>query len=250
MNFVCDSSTLIALAETGTLDALAFLKQKAGARFFVPPAVVFETIQRPEEIAQYAFSAFKIERALQEGVLERTPSKRAPPKTGQVLEHANNVFSVNGRPLKILHAGEAEALAAYDEMQARAILVDEKTTRLFIEDSALLRQSLEREYRGKVKVNADASERLQKLLKGMNCVRSTEVLAIAFEKGFFQAYAKNEEKAFHAALFAVKKAGCSITTHELLEYQEVKKATVETTSGKAANENWLAPVREANAPKP
>ncbi len=223
MNFVCDSSTLIALSETGTLDALAFLKQKVGARFFVPPAVIFESIQRPEDITAFAFSAFKIERALEEGTLERTPSKRAPSRTKDVLRHSNNVFSVNRQPLKILHVGEAEALAAYDEMQARAILVDEKTTRLFIEDPALLQQSLEQEYRGKVKHNADASNELKKMLQGMNCVRSTEILAMAFEKGYFGGFGKNEEKAFHASLYAVRKAGCSITTHELLEYQEMHK---------------------------
>lgn len=223
MNFVCDSSTLIALAETGTLDALSFLKEKAGARFFVPPAVVFETVQRPEDITAFAFSAFKIERALQEGTLERTPSKRAPPKTKDILRHANNVFSVNGQALKVLHAGEAEALAAYEEMQSRAILVDEKTTRLFIEDPALLQQSLEQEYRGRVKRNDDALNSLKKMLNGMNCVRSTEILAVAFEKGYFGGFGRNEEKAFHAALYAVRKAGCSITTHELLEYQELRK---------------------------
>lgn len=224
MNFICDSSTLIALSETGTLDALAFLKQKVGARFFVTPAVIFETIQRPEDITAFAFSAFKIERALEEGTLEHTPGKRTPTKTKDVLRHSNNVFSVNGQPLKILHTGEAEALAAYDEMQARAILVDEKTTRLFIEDPALLQQSLEQEYRGRVKRNADASSELKKILQGMNCIRSTEILAMAFEKGYFESFGKNEEKAFHASLYAVRKAGCSITTHELLEYQELHKA--------------------------
>jgi hypothetical protein len=223
MNFVCDSSTLIALAETGTLDALAFLKAKAGARFFVPPAVIFETIQRPEDITAFAFSAFKIERALEEGTLERTPGRRAPVRTKDVLRHSNNVFSVNRQPLKILHVGEAEALAAYGEMQAQAILVDEKTTRLFIEDPALLQQSLEHEYRGNVKRNADALDSLKKLLSGMNCIRSAEILAIAFEKGYFEPFGRNEEKAFHSALFAVRKAGCSITTHELLEYQELHK---------------------------
>jgi len=223
MNFICDSSTLISLAETGTLDALAFLKQNAGARFFVPPAVIFESIQRPEEITAFAFSAFKIEKALDQGTLERLPSKRAPAKTKDILRHSNNVFSVNRQPLKIIQTGEAEALAAYEEMQAKAILVDEKTTRLFIEDPALLQQSLEQEYRGNVKRNDDALNSLKKLLNGMNCIRSTEILAIAFEKGYFEGFKKNEEKAFHAALYAVRKAGCSITTHELLEYQELRK---------------------------
>lgn len=224
MNFVCDSSTLIALAETGTLDALAHLKKKTGARFFVPPAVVFESIEHPEQIQRFAFSAFRIEKALTDGWIERTPGKVAPSKTRDILQSANNVFSVNGQSLKVLHQGEAEALAAYREMQANAILVDEKTTRLFIEDTAILQQSLEQEYRGSVKVNAKALESLRRLLEGFNAVRSTEILAIAYEKGYFDGYGKNADAAFHAALFAVRNAGCSITTHELLEYQELHKS--------------------------
>lgn len=221
MNIVCDSSTLIALSETGTLDALAFLKQKTGARFLVPPAVVFETMEHPEQIQRFAFSAFKIEKALKDGWIEKT--SRTPPKTKELLQQANSVFSVNGQSLKVLHQGEAEALAAYAETQAKAILVDEKTTRLFIEDTDILKESLEQEYHGKVKVNQKALENLNRLVQNMNAVRSTEILAIAFEKGFFDGYGKNAENAFHASLYSLRNAGCSITTHELLEYQETGK---------------------------
>ncbi len=223
MNFVCDSSTLIALSETGTLDALAFLKQEAGARFFITPAVAFETMEHPEQIQRFAFSAFKIEKALKDGWIEPTLPKATPSKTREILQYANSVFSVNGQSLKVLHAGEAEALAAYKEMQAKGILVDEKTTRLFIEDAGILRQSLEQEYRGSVKVNQKALDSLKRLLQGMNAIRSTEILAVAFEKGYFDGYGKNADAAFHSALFAVRNAGCSITTHELLEYQELHK---------------------------
>ncbi len=223
MNFVADSSTLIALAETGTLDALLFLKKQAGARFFIPPAVAFETMEHPEQIQRFAFSAFKIEKALKDGWLEKTPTKTAPSKTREILQSANSVFSVNGQSLKVLHAGEAEALAAYKEMQAIGILVDEKTTRLFIENPGILKQSLEQEYRGSVKVNQKALDELNRQLQGMAAVRSTEILAVAFEKGFFDGYGKNADAAFHAALYAVRNAGCSITTHELLEYQELHK---------------------------
>ena len=223
MNFVADSSTLIALAETGTLDALAFLKKQNGARFFVPPAVVFESIEHPEQIQRFAFSAFRIEKALKDGWIERTPSRTAPSKTQEILQYANAVFSVNGQNLKVLHQGEAEALAAYKEMQSNAILVDEKTTRLFIEDAGLLQQSLEQEYRGRIKINQKALDALKRMLQGMNAIRSTEILAIAFEHGYFDGFGPNADAAFHSALYAVRNAGCSITTHELLEYQELRK---------------------------
>ncbi|MBI5225900.1 hypothetical protein HY994_01515 [Candidatus Micrarchaeota archaeon] len=231
MNFLCDSSTLIALAETGTLDVLAFLKEKAKARFFIPPAVIYETMEHPEQIQRFAFSAFKIDKALQDGILERIPSKRPPTKTSEILQYANSVFSVNGQALKVLQQGEAEALAAYDEMQAKGILVDEKTTRLFIEDAGILRQSLEYEYRGKVKVNQSALDNLKKRLQGIVAIRSTEILAIAYELGFFDSYGAKSDPAFHAALYAVRNAGCSITTRELLEYQELHKPETKQNNG-------------------
>ncbi len=223
MNFICDSSTLIALAETCTLPALYHLKQSAGARFLVPPAVGYETMQHPEHIKRFAFSAFKIEKVKDDGVLEMTEPKNLGQRTRDIMQRANSVFSVNGQALKVLHAGEAECLAVYLENKAKAVLVDEKTTRLLIEDPLLLRDSLQQEYHGRAKMNDSALDALKAATKGMVAVRSTEILAMAYEDGFFKGYGKNEVEAFHASLYALRNAGCSITTKELLEYQQIQK---------------------------
>ncbi|MBI4361398.1 hypothetical protein HY572_06545 [Candidatus Micrarchaeota archaeon] len=224
MNFVCDSSTLISLGETCTLGALTFLKEKTGARFLVPPAVVFESMQHPEQIKRYAFSGYKIQHQLEAGVLEATPpTKNLEQNAREILGQANRVFSVNKKPLKVLQIGEAECLAAYNAEAAKGVLVDEKTTRLFIEDPTLLKESLSAEYHRPVEVNRDAWEAVRKFTGGMVAVRSTEILAMAYEYGFFDGYQQNAANAFHSALYALRNAGCSITSHELLEYQRVQK---------------------------
>ena len=74
----------------------------------------------------------------------------------------------------------------------------------------------------------------------MVAVRSTEILAVAFEKGYFDGYRNRADEAFHAALYAVRNAGCSITTHELLEYQEVHKP------GTAERANAPSPVSRSS----
>ncbi len=218
MNVVCDASTLISLGETCTLNALRFLKSKSKTRFFVPPAVVYEAIQHPEHIRKYAFSGYKVQSFLDSGILEAVDDRNLASKTQEILKQSNNVFSVNGRPLKIIHAGEAECLAAYRDLDAKAVLVDEKTTRLFIEDPKLLKDSLQKEYRANVKVNQKALSALADLLDGITALRSTEVLAVAVEKGYFAGFGKNAVPAFQAALYALRNAGCSITTAELEEY--------------------------------
>lgn len=224
MKFVCDSSTLISLGETCTLGTLSFLKERTGAEFLVPPGVVYESMRHPEQIKKYAFSGYKIQHQLENGVLKAVAPKGLEQATQAILRESNRVFSVNKRPLKVLHLGEAECLAAYAAEGAKGVLVDEKTTRLLIEDPTLLKESLSAEYRRTVDVNRDAWQAVQKWTDGMVAVRSTEILAMAFEHGFFDGYNDNAAKVFHSALYALRSAGCSITSHELLEYQRIQKA--------------------------
>ncbi len=219
MNFICDSSSLISLVETCNLDSLSFMKRKKKASFLVPPAVVYEIIENPLHIHRYAFAALRLKRALHEGMLEPFDAPGLAQKTREILQHANNIFSVNGTPLKILHPGEAECLAGYLDSQAKGIVVDEKTTRLLIESPQLLWDSLKTEFGNGVRISEASLNKLKDKLRGFSALRSTEIIAIAYENGYYSSFGEDETDAFHAAAYALRQAGCSITSHELADYE-------------------------------
>lgn len=214
---VCDSSSLIALSETCNTSVLGFLKEK-GARFFITPHVEKEIIAHPRQLKQYALSALRLNKLLQDKVLETIELSKAEAR--HVMEQANALFSVNGHAVKILHEGEAECLAALKRGNPRVFLIDEKTTRLLVESPKTLLESLRTEYAGKIVLNNVALNALRKGLEKKIVLRSTELLAIAFSKGFFQEFEGERANVFHSALYALQSAGCSITSRELEEYEK------------------------------
>jgi hypothetical protein len=73
-----------------------------------------------------------------------------------------------------------------------------------------------------VEVDEGVLAKLRDFFSGMKILRSTEILALAYEKGFFSQYKGMEEEAFHAAEYAARNAGCSISAKELSEYERLK----------------------------
>ncbi|MFH0834885.1 MAG: hypothetical protein V1881_00910 [Candidatus Micrarchaeota archaeon] len=215
MDVLCDSSSLIALAETCNVEALEFLTQRTRARFLITTGVRDEIIARPLNIRQYAFSAVRLRNMVERGVLEVTEADAA--KTEAIMTDANNAYAIGGRQATILHRGEAECLAS-----ARgALLIDEKTTRLLVEDPEKLRASMDVEYRQSVKVDKQRIASFREKTKGTVIIRSSELLAIAHKKGFFFGFGERADEAFHSALYSLRQSGCSISGHELEEYQKV-----------------------------
>ena len=219
MIIVCDSSSLISLAETCNIDCLRYLTEKTRAEFVIPPSVTREIVDRPIQLKEYAFSAIRLKKQLDDRVITERPLKNQSAYQ-QILNYSNSVYSVNRTPLKIMHPGETECLALYKELNAAAVLIDEKTARLLVESPQKLQDSLQSEYRGGVQLNANALGQLSSLISGVNVLRSSEALEIAAEKGFYEGY-KDKNAAKNAALYALRRSGCSITTSELDEYSSL-----------------------------
>ncbi len=217
---VCDSSSLISFSDTCNIDALRFL-HKRGTRFLVPNGVREEIVETPMQIRKYQFSAVRLKKILDDGVLELASFPSLQEKTQEVLSAANTLFNVNGRLLKIVHKGEAECIALFEEVGAKALLIDEKTTRLLIENPAKLAGLMQGEYGENIEINDDSLALFRKMTRNLFVLRSSEALAMAAKRGFFREYGETEQEAFHSALYSLKESGCSITTNELDEYEKI-----------------------------
>lgn len=216
---VCDASSLISLMDTCASGVLPFLKQNAGALFSIPPGVYSELVSHPLGIKRYGYSAVRLRRLVEQGTLEVQTPAGLEARTQEVLGLANSSFFVEGRPLKLLHEGEAECIASLKGARRAMLLIDEKTARLLLEDEKRFRDLIQAEYQRKVTVNDTSLARLRELAGEVLAVRSTELVALAAKRGFFKEFGSEELEAFHACLYALRYAGCSISAEELLEYE-------------------------------
>lgn len=217
---VCDSSALISLSLSCGLPVLSFLQEEFGARFLVPAAVARESIERPAHIGKYAASALRIGLLMRKGTLTPSP-KDFSADAEKIKGVANRLFSAGGRPLEILHDGEAECLAALREEANAGLLVDEKTLRMLVEAPQRLGELLQEEYAGGVQTDHRKLEEWEPWRNGARVIRSAELVALAAQKGYFDDYGKLAGAAFLGAQAALRNAGCSITNKELNEYAEL-----------------------------
>ena len=219
VRIVMDSGPLISFSDTCLINVVSFLRQR-GAEFLIPRSVEQEIVSTPLKIRRYAFSAVRLHKAIDDGDLKVVNVNVN--LVERITIAANSVFSVRRQPLKILHAGEAACLAAYKEFNCGALAIDEKTTRLLIEDPELLQENIGDEYRSKVFVNSNSLNQFNSLTKGVEILRSTDLATVAAKRGYFNSFGKHSRQAFQTSIYALKQAGCSVSEKEVSDYQAIK----------------------------
>ena len=117
--------------------------------------------------------------------------------------------------MTLIHDGEAEVIALGAATGIRNILIDERTTRMLIESPILLKRHMESEFRRPVKVDVNNLRIFRDSTKRMDLFRSSELVVIAYERGYFNGYKKAKKDALKAALNAIKFSGCSLSFREV-----------------------------------
>ncbi|MBI2079594.1 hypothetical protein HYT84_02425 [Candidatus Micrarchaeota archaeon] len=216
---LCDSSSLISLTDSGLESTLYFLHQKFNSRFIIPPSVEYECITRPldNHVKQYAFSALKIKKALNDKVLTKIDSD-VESLANEVLRLTNTMLYVRGKPLKLVHLGEAEMIALAKELGVTNILIDERTTRMLIEAPFRIKEHLEQEFGVNILLNSENLRKFSEIVKGMQAIRSSELLIISYENNYLDSFGDLKKDALAAALHKLKFSGCSIRFDEIEAY--------------------------------
>ncbi|MEM2137609.1 MAG: hypothetical protein QW568_00800 [Candidatus Anstonellaceae archaeon] len=216
---VCDSSALISLTDSCFVGALSFLKKKFRAGFLIPPSVEYECVEHPAHMKAYALHALRIKRAINEGILDVVPLSDED-EVQKIKWVANNSFYSSGTPLRLLQEGEIEMLALSIETGVSNLLIDERTTRMLAEDPESLRKHLEEEFHRPITVNEENLSEFTRLTRSMKFFRSSELLLLAYEKGYFADYGELEDEAIEASLYKLKYAGCAVGFGEISGYVE------------------------------
>ena len=220
---VCDSSSLISLSQTCTANVVEFLRKKTGVRFVAPPSVYAESVAKPSGITKFAASALRIKRLFGQKSISIDGADIAL-DTQRILEAGNRLFSVGGRPLELLHLGESECLALAKKTPGARLLVDEKTLRMLLEAPDKMQAILQTEYRERLAADPARMRAWKSLCADIPLIRSTEVLSVAYEKGYYNDYGTDASAAWQAGLAALKNAGCSVTFKEMDEYRRLSNA--------------------------
>lgn len=218
---IFDSGTLINFSMNGLVSLLADLKKKFKGKFIMPKEVKFETLDKPLKIKRFMLGALKIKSLIQDKVMEMPESigiteKQITEKKREILKRANNSFFARGEFMHIIDDGEASCLAlsllAGEKGIDNVIAVDERTTRMIIENPENLRKLFEDKLRTRVDLKDDFS-----FLEGIKVIRSTELVYVAYKKNLVEM----KNGILEALLYATKYKGCSISEQEIQQAKQM-----------------------------
>lgn len=221
-SMICDASSLISLTDSCFIHALYFLKRRYKGNFIIPPSVKYECVEHPMSMKAHAIHAIRLKRAINERVIEVVDANIGR-QVQEIRWMANNLFYADGTPLRLIQEGETEMLALAQELGVENLLIDERTTRMLAEDPESLRHHLEEELRRPITVNDENLSGFSRLTKNMRFFRSSELLLLAYEKGYFADYGELEQDAIEASLYKLKYAGCAVGFGEISEYLSKRK---------------------------
>ncbi|HLC37027.1 MAG TPA: hypothetical protein VJK05_05480 [archaeon] len=224
VKLVFDSSTIISISESCLIKILKNLTNTAGFEFIIPASVEEESVTKPMGINRFKLSAIRIKDGIDEGWIKVWPQSHDIEDEMQSLQElANNIFWLDNKPIEILHRGEAETLALINKTDAEILIIDERTTRLLIENPKSLKSFIEKKHMESVSMDSSMLNGFKKKISHIEIMRSTELMALAFEKGLFEEELGSGKQALEASLFALKYNGCAVSVEEILKYLSTVK---------------------------
>lgn len=223
-----DTGPIISFATNNLLDVFGSLKKAFDGEFYITNAVKNEIIERPLESKRYKFEALQVLKQYQDGVFKLYKSDKLAERTEELLFLANNSFKVSGKYVPIVHYAEMEVIAAAIELEADAIIIDERTTRMLVENPTKVKERLERKLHTQVEINKEHLFALKSIMQKINVLRSFELITVAYEKGFLNGYIINSVKEpkrelLEGVLWGVKLSGCSVSEDEINQIISIEK---------------------------
>jgi predicted nucleic acid-binding protein len=219
MKIVFDASSLISISQTCLAKCLANLGEKINAEFIASPAVYREIVSTPLGIKRFELNAVRLKMLVEKKHIQVIElDSKAKEFLAKISFLANNSFFVRGKPVKIMHSGELEALALMKQLEAETLAIDERTTRMLIENPSALHASMEARQQANAEENKENISEFQKLFAECNILRSSELVALAFETNAIEGELEKNKQALEAALYAVKFSGCSVSIEEIQDY--------------------------------
>jgi hypothetical protein len=215
---IFDAGPLISFAMNGLLDILEKLKKEFPGEFIITPEVKKEVIDRPLQNKKYELEGIKISDLLSRSILKLSSEFIKNPalekETSRILNIANSSFKAD-KNISLIQRGEASCLAFSNLCGCENLIaIDERTTRMLVEDPDGLKKIMEMKLHLKITIDKQNIKKLN----DFRFIRSSELLYIAYKKNLFNL--KKDNILLDALLYAVKYTGTAISQKEI---EELKK---------------------------
>lgn len=214
---IFDSGPLISFALNSMLDIIPKLKKKYNGNFYIPSAVKAEVIDSPSQSKKFALESLNIKKLVIEGSIELFETKVYSEEINIITKLANSIFWIRDNRLNILNKGELEALVLAKNINAEAVVVDERTTRLLLENPYRLHNYLEKKFNSKIILDKGALKEFESHFSTLKIIRSVELALVSVDLGFFDEFLKEDskEEVVKAILWALKLNGCAVSEMEI-----------------------------------
>ncbi|MBW2967525.1 hypothetical protein KY362_03490 [Candidatus Woesearchaeota archaeon] len=227
---VFDAGPVISLTTNNLLWLLDKLKDSFQGDFCLPPSVKEELVDRPLRTKRFKFEALQVSFRVNKGVLKVVESEQIKALAEELLELANHTFKSRGNWIKIVHYAEMEVLATAIILNSDAAVIDERTTRLLVEEPDRLLKKLRRMMHTKVFVNPKNLDAIKRWAQKVKIIRSVELVLIAYEMGLLDKYltdavpggADPRQTLVDSLLWGVKIHGCAISSDEIKELTKIE----------------------------
>jgi len=231
-SLVFDSSSIISLATNNLLWVLEPLKEKFKGRFCIGSSVKQEIIDVPINGKRFRLEAVMILDLLRDGVLELVEDPKINEMTDKLIRLSSGVFETKGEYIQVIHKGEVQSLALVKHLNSNAYVIDERTTRLLVENPKKLTGILLNKLHSRINVNKNNLDEFRKEVGNVDIVRSIELMVYAYDAGLLDEYVKGKvdigfkvdlkKTLLEGLLWGLKLRGCSISTEEIDEILKMK----------------------------
>ena len=221
---VFDSSSLISISQSCLINLLRGLKGQGNITFAVPKSVFLEVVENPLRIKRFELNAVRLQKAFEQGWLEvKALDSEHSALAEEIGAKANHLLYMDRKPITLIHRAEMESLALLKQLDSNLLVIDERTTRTIIESPKQIKGLIERRKNRSVDLNEKNADALQRMFSSLNIVRSAEFVALAFERKLLEADLPLSRQSLEAALYAVKYAGCAVSSAEIEKFMAGRK---------------------------
>ncbi|MDD4250929.1 MAG: hypothetical protein PHX27_01920 [Candidatus ainarchaeum sp.] len=224
INVVIDSGTMITFSSTCLMNVFKNFIIHNKIKLFVSNDVSDESVWKPIHNKRFALNAARIKHLFNKKLVNVISSNSELNSLElKILDLANNCFIGESGPIKILQRGEVEALVLSKAYNAKALFIDERTTRSLIENPLRLKQVLEKRQKQNIVMNKQKVNEFRELFSHLKVFRSVDIVALAYEQDLFDDELDHGKLELEAALYATKFAGCAVSEKEIEEYLHKNK---------------------------
>jgi len=225
-SIVFDAGPIISLAINDLLWLLEPLKKRFKGYFYISKAVKKEIVDKPLTTKRFKFEALKVLHYIDNGTISIFDNIEIKNKTKLLLDLANNSFIAHSQPINIVHYGEMSGIAACILNNSNTYVVDERTTRLLMENLDKLKNILRHTLHTGIKIDYNKLKEFQKITKQIKVIRSVELVTIAYELGLLDKYLTNipnpKQTILESVLWGVKLNGCAISKREIEQIMKIE----------------------------